>query len=536
MPRIQLCFLKQLLIALILAFLLSLSACKMTDSTDNVLPRNQKLPLFDPHVASYTCAPAQLAPFDAQANAWFQETRTLESPEIFIDDRDYIKIIALTRQAAERQHWKAMLNLASYYVEGRDPPHGEEDAVKLVEAAMRLGIPAAYDRMGTYYMNGTGVKADATRAYAFWQKAAQMGSPEALTDLGRKMISVDDHPERDRWANETIGTRMLECAYGQGYADAAYKLGFQYSMPTGRNPTQDELHRALIVWHNGVKFGSAKCAAAVAGEFESISDRADRMVLHTDIARAERYYTLARALEFDPDRRFPNLDKILPLPPAELPPWNGDRDTLINAARGISHLPSSPRSPSAYSERKGRFYLESEYHLAPTNDVSSESIAPFAGYWQPFTDDTLLQQGGAALTTHPALYETGESYERVYAQHPDGIMDRVYGLTWRLWRTVRHDEGTISPPVVRGRTRLIAPPAAEMVCRANALCPISGTWQPWMKAEHPLRSDVNQYWRQAWIVAGQPFPQPRRDWMVDVNANDVSWHLMDSIGIDIGRV
>lgn len=130
----------------------------------------------------------------------------------------------------------------------------------------------------------------------------------------------------------------------------------------------------------------------------------------------------------------------------------------------------------------------------------------------------------------------GLTFESMYAQHPDGRMDRVSGLTWRLWRTVRHDEGTISPPVVRGRTRLIAPPAAEIVCRANALCPISGTWQPWMKAEHPLRSDVNQYWRQAWIVAGQPFPEPRRDWIVDVNANDVSWHLMDSIGIDIGLV
>jgi hypothetical protein len=41
-----------------------------------------------------------------------------------------------------------MLNLASLYVEGRDPSHGNEEAVQLVEKAMRLGIPAAYDRMG----------------------------------------------------------------------------------------------------------------------------------------------------------------------------------------------------------------------------------------------------------------------------------------------------------------------------------------------------------------------------------------------------
>lgn len=512
---------------------LFLSACKMTDTTNNELPRNQKLPLFDPHVAVYTCAPAQLPPFDAQAAAWFQEARTLESPEIYIDDRDYKKIVALTRKAAERQHWNAMLNLASYYLEGRDPPHGAEDAVQLVEAAMRLGIPAAYDRMGTYYMNGTGVRGDATRAYAFWQRAAQMGSPEALTDLGRKMFSVDDRPNDTRWANAAVGINMLECAYGQGYGLAAYELGFLYSNPIGRNPTRDDLERALLVWHNGVKFGSAKCAAAMSGEFESISSDADRKVLHTDMARSERYYMLARALEFDPERRFPNLDKILPLPPADLPPWNGDRDTLINAARGVSHPPPAPRSPSAYSERKERFYLDPEYRLAPTDDTTAGATAPFAGYWQPATDDKWVQQGGTALTTYPALYQPGERFDRVHAQHPDGRTDVVSGLTWLHWRTVRHDLGTISPPLVSGRTRATEPPAAATICSAGERCPVSGTWQPWMHTEHPMQSAINHYWRQAWLVAGQRFPDPQLDWMLDVAAADISWHLMDDIGVDI---
>ena len=48
-----------------------------------------------------------------------------------------------------------------------------------------------------------------------------------------------------------------------------------------------------------------------------------------------------------------------------------------------------------------------------------------------------------------------------------------------------------------------------------------------------MQTVVNQYWRQAWIVAGQRFPDPQRDWKLDVPASDVSWHLMDSVGIDI---
>ena len=174
----------------ILLLSLSLTGCKMTKSADELLPRNQKLPIFDPHVASYTCSPATLPSLDAQAEGWFQEACSLESPEIYDDERDYKKIVSLTLQAAERLHWKAILNLASLYLEGRDPHHSIEDAVLLVEQAMRLGVPAAFDRMGSYYMNGNGVKADATRAYAFLQLAAKLGSPEALTHIGKNAHSA----------------------------------------------------------------------------------------------------------------------------------------------------------------------------------------------------------------------------------------------------------------------------------------------------------------------------------------------------------
>jgi uncharacterized protein len=527
--------LHRLLRAALTALLLCIfpMACKMTDAPENILPRNQKLALFEPHVPTFVCAPVQLAPLDAQADAWFLEARALESPEIFEDRRDYKKIVALTRQAAERHHWKAMLNLASFYLEGRDPPHGAEDAVKLVEDAMRLGVPAAYDRMGTYHMNGTGVRQDATRAYAFWQHAARMGSPEALTNLGRKMIAVEDHPERARWANIAVGTKMLECAYGQGYGEAAYELGLVYVLALGHNASREELTRALKVLHEGVKFGCQKCAASLSSEFSNASKPAEMVAPHLDKARADRYVILSEALDFDPDRRFPNLDKVLPLPPADLPPWNGDRDTLVNAARGVSHPPPTPPAPSAYSERKERFHLDPDYLLAPSGESTAATHAPFAGYWQPTADDKSVPQGGAVVATHPALYQPGERFDRVFAQTPDGKLEAVPNLIWLHWRTVRHDQGTVAPPVVRGRAREAAPPAAGNICSADERCPVSGTWQPWMRADHPMQTSVNQYWRQAWVHAGQRFPDPQRDWKLDVPAADITWHLMDSVGVDI---
>nr|WP_139842497.1 tetratricopeptide repeat protein [Janthinobacterium sp. GW458P] len=249
-----------------LIVLCCLLACKMPD--DKVLPRNQSLPLFNPHVSDFICEieSNKVPPIDAQAEDWFLEARALEDPEIFVEDRDYRKIIDLTRQAAERSHWKAMLNLASLYVEGRDPLYGEEEAVQLVEKAMRLGVPAAYDRMGTYYANGTGVNGDITRAYAFWQKAAQMGNPQAMDFLSDKLNVGPANEGAGYWANIPVAIKMMECAFSQGYGPVAYNLSYMYASPrmaTGRvsGPRTPETKAlALKVLHEGVAFGCEKCA------------------------------------------------------------------------------------------------------------------------------------------------------------------------------------------------------------------------------------------------------------------------------------
>ena len=130
-------------LATLLMTLTFLVACNM-DKT-KVPPHMQSLPPFDPHIASFECQTeaSKVPPIDAQAEDWFLEARALEDRTIFVEDPDYKKIVQLTRQAAERHHWKAMLNLASLYVEKHDPPHGETEAVALVSEAMAMGGPAA---------------------------------------------------------------------------------------------------------------------------------------------------------------------------------------------------------------------------------------------------------------------------------------------------------------------------------------------------------------------------------------------------------
>src|SRR5579863_6909413 len=113
----------------------------------STLPRYEKLPLFAPHRKSFTCIyqDQHVPPIDPQAELWFQQALTLDDPDIYYKNRDYPRIYQLYQQAAERNHWKAMLNLASLILSDYAvPQHDPEAAIQWVEKAMRLGVPDAY--------------------------------------------------------------------------------------------------------------------------------------------------------------------------------------------------------------------------------------------------------------------------------------------------------------------------------------------------------------------------------------------------------
>jgi len=382
------------------------------------LPRNEELPLFDPHRASFTCQieAGKVPPIDAQADAWFREAQALDNPDMWEEDRDYKKIVQLTRQAADRRYWKAMLNLATLYLEKRDPTHGEMEALALVEQAMRLGIPAAYDRMGTYYMNSVGVPGDPTKAYAFWQKAAEMGNPQAMGYLGEKISSTWDIPNEGYWANIPVATKMLECALAQGYGPAAYRLADLRGWPRAADGkiigprTANTRALALTTLHTGVKFGCIDCALHLSVEFRNPHDLADMLAPHLDSARSERYGVLNDALNLNPLLRFPNLDKVLPLPPTPLPPWDGDKQTLIDAAKGVTPRPLEPKTSTA-SQRQGQQHLDATYDVRPSDDKTTAAEAPFAGYWQATAPAEPPQLQAWLAEIPPGLYQPGEAFD-----------------------------------------------------------------------------------------------------------------------------
>ncbi|MBW8898958.1 MAG: sel1 repeat family protein, partial [Massilia sp.] len=488
------------------------------------LPRYERLPLFNPHRPDFICQveATKVPPIDAEADKWFNEALALEDPEIYEDDRDYKKIVQLTRKAAERHHWKAMLNLASLYLEGRDPQHGREDAIRIVEEAMKLGIPAAYDRMGTYHMDGIVQGGDATTAYAFWQKAADIGNPQAMAFLGEKLKATWDNPRESFWANMPVARKMLECGFAQGDGKAAYYLHFLY---TREGSSKEDKARALAILHEGVKLGSTECAGDLASEFRGPDVQMDTYVPFIDKARAERYLVLSLALDFNPLRRFPNLDKVLPLPPAPLPRWDGKRETLLKAAMAVTPPKAAPK-PGAASQRTGREYLDAAYDFRESDDRTGDSHAPFAGYWRPTAphESELVRSYLAGIL--PALYRPGETFDQ--QRYPTGAgRGAIPGVVWQRLLTARHNDGAVEPVAVAGLSRQVARPEPHRVCGADQACPVTGTWQPWLAPAHPLRHAVNQPWRQTWLTEGQRFPDLRRDWLLPLEPDELTWHLLD---------
>jgi hypothetical protein len=245
-----------------------------------------------------------------------------------------------------------------------------------------------------------------------------------------------------------------------------------------------------------------------------------------DKARAQRYAMLGDALRFNPDRRFPNLDKILPLPPAPLPPWDGTRESLLAAAMAVVPGPDTP-APTEASLRKGRYFLDSAYAFRPVAETTGAPQAPFASYWQPTAPQEAAEVRAFLTTIPPGLYSRGETFEQ--PRYPSGTGTRtIAGVVWQRVLTVHNNGGIIAPRTALRLSRQVPRLAPQVEINGDKACPITGTWQPWLAPGHPLEQEINHAWRQRWLTGGQPFPDPKRDWMLPLDSSELKWHLLEA--------
>ncbi|MES2742878.1 MAG: DUF6396 domain-containing protein, partial [Pseudomonadota bacterium] len=289
--------------------------------------------------------------------------------------------------------------------------------------------------------------------------------------------------------------------------------------------------RALKALHEGVKYGCRTCAGNLWIEFNGPANHEEMLAPYIDKARGERYRILSNALDVNPDRRFPNLDKVLPLPPAQLPSWDGKRDTLLKAAMGVSVIRTPPQKPGVASHVTERSYLDPDFTLRHRGVTTTTLHAPATAYWKPAAAGQADHIRAILAGVAPGLYRAGETFETFSDQRGEN-KDPLPGVVWERWDTVRHNHGDVDTQAAPGLTRQVTRPAVPLVC-TQALCPQTGIWQPWIDPEYPMAAAINQHWRQSWLERGQPFPRPALDWLPALPDDLISWHLMDSLGVQL---
>ncbi|MDN7900500.1 SEL1-like repeat protein [Burkholderia cepacia] len=294
-------------IAMAICATLTLSACSKKDD-----PMSSQADMSAVRAKlSFTCVREvdHLPPLDPQADAVFKYALYLEKKD---GANDYDLIARYYRIAAAHGHYKANHNLQLLVSEGyAHSPDAQKETIDLVEQLIAAGIPGGYYDMGHYLELGYGVKKDENKARVFFRKAADLGSPEAQYYVGDLLSPKDRAPD--------ISRKMLDCAANQGYGKAASYLGMDLS-------TAKSYPDAVIAFQNGVQAGDEQAARFLANGFDSNpSDPLYFLALSRDPERSRRYKSIAQFISDNDGRnpKVPDIDKIVPLPPAKLPPWDG---------------------------------------------------------------------------------------------------------------------------------------------------------------------------------------------------------------------
>ncbi|WP_147462260.1 SEL1-like repeat protein, partial [Pseudomonas syringae] len=197
-----------------------------------------------------------------------------------------------------------------------------KEVVDIVKHLIAQGVPGGSYDMGHYLEIGYGVKKDIPGSRAYLRRAADLGNPDAqyyIVELLTKLRNTAD-----------ISQSMYKCAMEQGHSMAGRRYA---SYATVTNSYKD----AVAGYQLSTKSGDDISAHRLARGFEDRkpSDRLYYLALEKDEERAARYDKISDFLLHHEHlgAKIPDLDDIVPLPPAPLPEWDGtfkwkrDRDS-----------------------------------------------------------------------------------------------------------------------------------------------------------------------------------------------------------------
>ncbi|MGF6097398.1 SEL1-like repeat protein [Pseudomonas sp. 18175] len=385
---------------------------------------------------AFNCVHEQIPTPPDGTDQLFQYARWLQKDNLLKQDEAvYAEVERLYRIAAENGHYKANINLQNGSMRGHFKIGGDEH-LRLSQQLIEVNVATGYYFVGIFLKDGlAGLKQHSENALRYFRKAADQGSAEAQYYVAEKLAPSDVAPD--------VAQKMRRCAAEQGQRDAASDLGVNLQ---GQGLYKD----ALEVFQLGVAAGDETSAGWLRRAFRGplSSDSMYYLGLQEDFERADRYEKIWRILAnySYADPKVPEINEILPLPPAKLPAWDGKLQWL--EARLANVPPEKPSEELIHQLAKaklldaatGRPTPDSPAFIKvgfPAPTCSSGQPCPQTGYWKAVRLNRV-----ADLTIENEVirrFEENEIMPTLMIEHhkprflrPDRITANQESIEWRL--------------------------------------------------------------------------------------------------------
>ena len=227
------------------------------------------------------------------------------------------------RIAAANGDYKANVRLQYLLNTGRISTDMPQTEVHNLNEELAKQLPAtAYYNLYGYLDEDYGVRTEEGGKYAYLRKAADLGSREAQYTVAEMLADIEDSEETEEAFKYRLKLvkQLRTCASEQGLGDASSNLGSSFKL-------SKKYAEAVKSYHQGVKNGDSISASVLKRAFsqKTSKDSFDFLDLALDEERSRRYDIIWNYLaKYDYlQPKVPDLDEIVPLPPAKLPKWDG---------------------------------------------------------------------------------------------------------------------------------------------------------------------------------------------------------------------
>ncbi|MDU4253183.1 sel1 repeat family protein [Pseudomonas sp.] len=329
---------------------------------------------------AFTCRHERYPEPTADSDTLFHYARWLEkNNQLKRDPTVYAEIERLYRVAAENGHAKANINLQNGSMRGDHYHLTSEEHLRFSQQLIKAGVATGYYFVAIFLNQGAaGLREDQEMALRYYRKAADEGSANAQAYVAEKLIPSDSAPE--------VAKQMYRCAAEQGQGKAAVTLSLYLRDSKNYNEAVDILQK-------GVAAGNESAAGRLSKAFLGVTPASEIYYLAQpkDLERADRYekiWSLLADYSYA-SPKVPEINDIVPLPPAKLPPWDGklqwveERKANVPPPKPSEALIQQLAKAKQLNPATGRPQPDSPNFVRQTSGLTCESdqACPLAGYW-----------------------------------------------------------------------------------------------------------------------------------------------------------